>query len=481
LTGFDDRVGDEFAKAPGDTLAVRGALACARLAVGMIRPLVRARWLTFVVAGLLSLLMWVATWIILALWTGTLVEEWSPVVAASSAPASAAFESGSYVLRERTFAETWSGWHQDAAMGWFGIAELIAVLIAAGTIVLLALAALLNLPLVHATGHVGRSYGRSFRAATSLLWPATLLTLVAGSLLVPRILASRHVVEWPSAAFVPPRVVLAISVFYSLPLLVVWLRCAAAAGRSTEPADDEPPRCEYCGYDLTHQPEERRCPECGSAIDDSLDEARSRPGSRWAAKATRRSWWADSAVLLLRPQAFYRRLKLRTPPHAEHRFAFWSYIGLSCAALVWAYAMMAYVFVNYAPPSRWEFPAIVVGGIGATLTGVCGCWLGHRVLAALVFVLWIAHRGLADFRYAAKVVACESVFLWVFCGYWGVLATSFALDPLWLTRLTAYLIVYSPPRGAVENLAILGGTLVLATVWCMRYRAAYAAIRWSNY
>lgn len=101
-----------------------------------------------------------------------------------------------------------------------------------------------------------------------------------------------------------------------------YIALLSRAVHRAAPAIDElrcTPRCDRCGYDLSHAG--RLCPECNLPVEDSLLPDRRRTGQRW--DRTAESWltWAmTSLTLLLRPGRFFPRLEVRTPPAAARRF-----------------------------------------------------------------------------------------------------------------------------------------------------------------
>jgi hypothetical protein len=76
---------------------------------------------------------------------------------------------------------------------------------------------------------------------------------------------------------------------------------------------------------------------------------------------------------------------------------------------------------------------MLVGAV-YSLAAAVGCWCGHRTIAAGVFTWWAVRKALPDGRWAAKVIAYESAFLWAFCTYWGVLITTFLLFGNWISN-----------------------------------------------
>ena len=119
----------------------------------------------------------------------------------------------------------------------------------------------------------------------------------------------------------------------------------------------------------------------------------------------------------------------------------------------------------------------VMMGLMVTLTS----WAGHRIMAAVAATWWFVRKSLPDGRWAAKIVAYESVFVWPFLAYLGLLAASFALGEDWLSRLfgrrPVHLPVYMPPEGLAVLVVIPAYGLL--SLW--RYRIALRSIRWSNF
>jgi len=384
----------------------------------------------------------------------------------------------------RSFAQVWDEWHSGAG-GWFGAAEFTVVLVVVFGLVLLAVLAWLNLPLVHAAGPLGAAIERSWRVGVTWLGPLALGMLVCGLVGVHAKLrhfgigASRTPEDDP--AFARFRVI-APSVVY----LLLWLRRATGAVQP-QTSIALPPRCEGCGYDLTHQPADKRCTECGSEMAASLDEGRSRPRDDWHQRHWLRDWVRTLAAVIVRPSRFYRTLKLRTPDVPARRFAACNYIAIALLAAVWLLTLFAAavctgnadVFFE-ASNALVSFWATVAGCY--LIFGTCGCWFGHRAVGALAFTVWLLQRELADYRWAAKVLAYETAYLWVFCTFWGVMFTSVLAGGMWLSAW------WTPGQRAVflwgfplEMLAVFAGTVGLFVVWLWRYRIAYRAIRWSNF
>jgi hypothetical protein len=440
---------------------------------------------TLVLSFLLGLIVYAAVLVFLGLWAGTLAEVWLAAPATSARTAATAsgdpdmppaVNPGSTEIRARTFGEVWGDWHATMPNGWFGPAETILLLVLLLGPLLVLLLAWLSLPFVHGTGSAWRSYMRAYRAVAGVIAPLTWLTLACGALFIAldhAILEGRLSAAFP---FVEENV-LFVTAGISVTLLVLWLGRAARGVSADSDQLSLPPRCEGCGYDLTHQPAEGRCPECGLALGASLNERVSRPGCAWAGGKTARSWLISGLAVLFRPRAFYRRLKLRTPAGADAGFAAWHFLAIASGALVWTAVMLAVLSKMRGPPPPGVFPRILIRACGVVVWGTLGCWLGHRVIAASVVTWWLLRGGLPDGRWAAKIVAYEAAFLWVFCAYWGLLVTSLAVLNSWVSRLMGF----SRWSGRGEVLALFLGTLGLGVLWVIRYGIAYRAVRWSNF
>jgi hypothetical protein len=453
-------------------LAIFRPAAAARVLVGGTRP-------AAVAACALGLLSCAAALLFAMAWHDT-----SVFIAVPSGPSPSSAPAYRVEVQTRSFAQVWDHWHSGPG-GWFGDGELTIVLVVVLGLVLLAGLAWLNLPLVHATGPLGAAFERSWRVGVAWLGPLALAMLVCGAVAVQANYDQRGVTgprnPRNDPAFAMFRVI-APSVVY----LLLWLRRAAGAVQP-QTAIALPPRCEGCGYDLTHQPADGRCTECGLEMAASLDEGRSRPRDDWHRRHWLRDWVRTLGAVLVRPSGFYRTLKLRTPDAPARRFAAFNYVAIAFLAAVWMLTLFAAAVctgnadvIFEAPDAMVAFWATVAGCY--LVFGVCACWFGHRAVGALVFTVWLLKRELADYRWAAKVLAYETAYLWVFCAFWGVMFTSFMAWGMWLSDW------WAPGRRAVflwgfplEMLAVFAGTIGLFVIWLWRYRIAYRAIRWSNF
>lgn len=367
---------------------------------------------------------------------------------------------------ERSFGEVWTDWH---ASGDLGISEAILAWSAGLVVFATALAAWMLLPRVYGGGSAAAAYFRSFRAVASgfgLLW---FLELGWGSGLVLAVNYHDRVQgPWDMAPFF-----LVILLFTGL-VAVVWWIGAAARGVALPPErDQDSPICEGCGYDLTHQPMEGLCPECGMAVAESLTEERRRPGADWQNLNTFGSWLESTARLLFEPSRFYGALKMRTPSQASHQFALFHYVTIGILAFPWINVLV----ISTGGPGDM---AMILSTVGMLIIPLVA-WTLHRLIGALVASWLIVKGSLADGRSSETVISYEAAFLWAFCALDAALITSYAIYGDWIRAVLqdVGISVFSgfPP----EPLAVLFGNLLLCGLWLRRYQLAVKATRWSNF
>jgi len=356
--------------------------------------------------------------------------------------------------------------------------------IAGGSLLVVSLA-WLYWPNVHRSGPADRSLKASLAAvvaSVSGLLPA--LAMVCGGAVV----AAVHAAGWAGGAWNAGDAV-ALFGFVAVPLVVAALlrraaRTCAALARN-EPEPNLPPRCEGCGYSLTHRPADERCPECGLSVVASLGPHPQRCGThlqRRACSARLEDWLAEAVRVLRAPREHYALLRLRSAADPSKRLQAANYALIGTAAGLW---LLIVPTLDRDQPGVIAIAAVVFPG-WVTL----GCWVVHRTIAAVAFSYWIGRRTIPDGRWALRVIRYESCFLWVFCTFWGVLVTSYITYGQWISGLV------EPPRSGPAFVAtapvyvlgielklfvVLAGTVALAVVWLWRYHRIGQAIRWSNF
>ena len=450
------------------------------------RTLIDADRRCFAFTFVICLLMPALTLVGLEWWDETDDYHWQqpatwPPPTTSSAPAATAPWQYPIERRHRSFTQVWHDWH-SGELPWWGPAETIfALTVLFGTLAVAGMA-WLQMVRVHRTGSVWAAYRRSFRAVA-----AGLGALTIGIFLLRSVSILVEQSRWFDFLVKIDLYVAAILVVPSMLWLgLAWFSAAIHAAEA-EPAElDLPPRCEGCGYDLTHQPTDGRCTECGLEVALSLTPDGRRPGSPWRRAPSLKAWIETTWLVLFSPQRFYSTLQLRTPDSTERGFAVWHYAALVCGVWLWAHiSFFAIAFRDtfiYGGPGWYDYEAeMFIGFLAASLSFVVGCWLGHRCIAAGVVSWWMARRSLPDSRWAAKIVAYESAFLWIFCSCWGLMLVGITLFVELLSKIIG-------PRGIfgwgihIEASAMVSlMTLALGAIWLWRYRLARRAIQWNNF
>lgn len=370
-------------------------------------------------------------------------------------------------------------------------------------------------PFVHRTGNGFASLGRAARGVIATLGMVLMLLLLLAAAYgvyhgerLPASLYRQMIAEIPNEPFI----------YVMLPALLVWLMIGwlnRAVGGVAErmPSLELPPRCEACGFDATHRPENDRCPECGRGLAESLTPGRLRPGASWQRRETPLSFLDTAWAVLTRPSRFYRRLCLRGLPGgasagrggqdegdagraayaAALRFSRWQMAGIAIGAAVWM-VMMAVGEKLHSWPSMysgadlWDLlTSAEVVGITSIMCPVLAlvAWVIYRVVAAVSFMVCMWLGPLPDGRWAGSVVAYESAWLWAVClyvGLWG-LAMMYMEEVVRVVfeRLFdegRFMATFGVPPVAV---VVFGGLGVVVLLWFERYRRAIRAVRWAGF
>ncbi|MFQ5502504.1 MAG: hypothetical protein ACE5EQ_09430 [Phycisphaerae bacterium] len=379
-----------------------------------------------------------------------------------------------YQIRERSFAEAWELMHANQS---FGDAELIVTVVCLLAVPVALLGAFLYLPIVHNGGSARHSFRRAFAAIASGIGILNLLVMSVGALFVfiDNLHDPGHASlwrEWIVMGYMILILASASGLFY-------WLHLATRSVAGPKVDVELPPRCEGCGYDLTHRSSEGRCTECGLDLDASLTPDLRRPGCEWQRRGGANGWLASSLTLVVSPGYFYGRLKLRTPPDEDVWFARRHFVALGIFGAFFAGAMtfMIGIKVGSAPPTG------VFCGIPliALLLVPLVCWVVKRLVGAIVTSWCVVFDALPDASWMKRVIAYETAYLWVFCFYTMFLTATFVRFEDWMTRLLSpYL-----PRlfgGILPEVAVvLFGNVLIGLAWFWRYRIAIHRVRWSNY
>jgi len=454
----------------------------------MLRPakagvrLVNAPPAAFGGALAVALLVLAATVIGLLLWNDTIDAEYVWTAASASAPATgmSLASSSHWVLKRKTFGEVWAEWHRR---GPIGPAELLAIGIPLFVVACIAFGAWLHLVTIHEGGSVWGSYKRAFRAVTACTGLLCVLTAALAALMV----SAEHMADVSLAAGTFTESFLWAAADVAMPVsiagLLAWIGAAVRTARVPTKPGASAPRCEGCGYDLTHVPQERRCPECGLDVEMSLTPRYSRPGCAWEDSPGVISWVTTSLAVLAGPGVFYRRLRLRTPEKLGRRFALWHYVVLGFAGAAWALMVAVIIerkmeFVS----DRQRFENLVLVPATVFLWVPICAWVIHQTTTALMVSWALARAELTDIRSMRKVAAYESVFLWLPGLFVGGLVGSFIAWDTWISQRLFGAPGLSGLRGAPAEATVLWvGVLGLFVLWLRRYYVAIRAVRWANF
>lgn len=374
-------------------------------------------------------------------------------------------------------AQVWEDMH---ASGPVSPAELIGIGVFCGFHALMLVAAWLFWPMVHVSGSVVDSLRRSVAAAAAGCGMFCLLLAGAAWFTSWHVRVANLSSGSSLEKYLFP---LQFTIVLLVPLsMIVWLGRTSRAARGDPPAAP-PPRCEGCGYDLTHQPESGRCSECGYSVARSLTEGEHRPGVPWQSRdaGALAAWFSTLIELLARPRAFYSRLRVRDREDDARRFARMNFVLLALCFPPWL------LFVMVSPGSELRDPDVLrnwfMGVIPGTLGVLLAAWCAHRSASALAGSGWMLRGLLLDGRWGAQVIAYESGTAWVFALYNGLLVGSFVFAQTWISDL-----VFDNARTAIrafgmplEPLAVLGGSLLIYGWTIYRFRIAIHAVRWNNF
>lgn len=460
--------------------------------VGIVRPSLAGSWMAsasrlgFWSSFAFGTVLLAGVHLFLQLWSASFDVDWSAVTATQPSPHP--------TFRETPLAQVWREWRLEQGIDPF---ILVLIIVAACLAVPGAALAWLLLMEVHAGGPIWPSYKRSFRAIVSLVGLLTAGSFVIGSNIVylqhaqyrrfaAGVIGSRPLID-PN--------MLSLTAFMVLnALFPVWLVRAVRGARGPEPAPPLPPRCEGCGYDLTHVPDSGLCPECGVEVAGFLTPDGGRNGAdyerAWKARYRADPWFRSTLKALFQPSRFYSQLQLRTPEAPSRRFAAAQFAAMTPIAFLWAVLGFLHTFNRFQP--RVSLLARIRGlSLDQAAEAVClstvitclflfGAWALHRLVAAVSYTIWLFQHALVDPRWARKIVAYETSFLWAVGIANGVFVTAVAFSSHWLPawlRQAMYRALQMAPELAV--FWMLNGLLFLAWMW--RCRLAMHRIRYSNF
>lgn len=392
----------------------------------------------------------------------------------------ATFPAPTVTVVHRSFGEVWADWGADG--GLIHPAWIILAVAAFNAAIVLTAVLWAMLPLAHVRGQIGRAVRR---AAASLT--VNLPILIAAAAICAALLIRFHHIELISDDYPHWRgVAVYLALLTSLVLFAHRLSTTTAALALRAAPLTLPPRCDGCGYDLTAQPIDGRCPECGHAVVESIGGFSPRIGQ--PADDARRPlgiprYLKAAATVLFHPMEFYHRLHLHDPPTRRNaqRYAWMSYVSFGLPG-----AIVVTMWIALFDTGRWNYwnnDEIVMATSTFALLGPLVVWCMNRAVAALAGT-WLWFRGvLPDFRWFAKISYYESVVGWCYVIWTGLMIWSFYEWQDWISQAfqdrtgRTPLVLGMPP----EIFAFFGGNLLGMVYAFWRYLRIANLIRWANF
>lgn len=365
----------------------------------------------------------------------------------------------------RPISDVWLDWQHEGWLGTGGQVGLPLVSIYLGGALIVAI---LHLPAIHRFGSVLRSLGQSFRAVLAIGGWTTLLSIILGFFVV----ITRHDQLLNPAA----------EEYLSRPL--AWFIGTSSAyfltlrlGKCIQILRDNntldlPPRCEHCGYDISHSAADGLCQECGQPCSDSTGPDRIRQGWPWQTSPIVKNWLSTTMLILFKPQHFYRRLRVRNTSDWHLRFGRIQILVITCAAAIWLITLCA---IESDFSTVFVVAMIDVGMV----VGIVG-WVTHRAAVLLWTGILLATKRLDDLGWAWTVFCYETAYVWFFCALGGTFVTITIVSKRvqeWVESAARYI----PPltgEPVLDLLFIL--EFILIVLWLRRIRRAIAAVRWNN-
>ncbi len=359
----------------------------------------------------------------------------------------------------RTYSQVWYDWHQYSTLS---PAELILLFVPPSLLALAIILAWFFLPI-----HPNE------KPITTWIMNALQRVSACGGMLISLVIVIGF--TWGFLHLEPP--------FYTVPLLLVFYFATLALGpwallllasrtmngtnKTTSPTL-QILICEDCGYNLLHQQVCGRCPECGSAIEQSLTQLTRRLPSPWMLNQYLGSWLRCSASALFSPKNFYCHLPMFGPTNTARNFAVGHYLAIALCSATWMIIETAKMDVQNI--------GVLISPVALTIYPLFG-WITHCFVGALSATFWLMRGELPNPQVLPKAFYYETPFLWIFCAYNGLIGTSI-INGNWLFKWIGTTGMFNMP---IEVFAILAGNSLLILIWLYRFGRVYRAVRWANF
>ncbi len=371
--------------------------------------------------------------------------------------------------------EVWRAWHIESN---FGVAEQTLLWVSSLVIVVTVFVTWLLFPYAHMGGSLWKTYRRTFRAAVSCAG-VVILIVVAHAVLfacVTHVFVVAPLVAGTMEDSLPIAVIIA-ALPGSVCLITWWTSRVVRLTRPPVPASDPPPRCEGCGYDLTHRPDSGRCPECAYALDDSLTPDRKRTGCRWENRRGLRAWWATTFAVLWGANRFYATLRVRTSDDDARAFARSHYVLIGCVAGC-CFLLGLWPLLSVSPLVT---DPVVALPIATLFAWPLLAWLALHINVTMV-VFWWAARGSRLRLYLTRKILCyEAAYLSLISIIAALFFASLFKFGLWPTQLFGRDFFASAFGKRAEVAIVIASVAVACGLWQWRITIAIRAIRWSNF
>ncbi|HWL93065.1 MAG TPA: hypothetical protein VNT79_05995 [Phycisphaerae bacterium] len=406
-----------------------------------------------------------------AFWTSYLLGvvivsvSWIPwAVQIATVEASYQGNSNKATLKTRTMAQVWTDWHTQGALGPI---EIGALAVACVVILLALFTSWLFLPTIYRGGSVWTALRDAFRMVASGVGVLTALFM----LLLAVITLADGVTD--GDYFREPVIVAMPGTLISIVILLIWLTRAARAMGGPAVLLDANPRCEFCGYDLTHVGIDGRCSECGEATQKSMEFGICRRQSRWQKEHTFPAFFSSIVGVIVRPAHFYKCLALRVDMHRPRAFSRLNigFIGGGAAAWIFCSAYMM-----GAPGHEMAAPICA-----AVLLVSLIAWTLLRLVGSIMTSWALVTQNLSEPLHARMVLAYESAFLWTFCVWSGLVISSFMIWGNWISSLIKGRQIHFFGPEEPEVMVFIGGNVALLLLWGWRFLIAFRHTRWSNF
>lgn len=277
-----------------------------------------------------------------------------------------AIEYGLFML-----AKVWLEYHAFGPFGWLEAGYALATGLSMLAMLLLAF---IQWPVVLRSGEAIHAFRAALAAVLAGLGYAAVLVVLHGEIIVRAFTYYRE----SGSSGLPMNVGEPLRIFGVFASIALW---TGIVGVITRALRDPPPaavrpRCEFCGYDLTHVTAEGRCPECAADANRSLEPELQRRGVDWERREPLDliGWAPTTVAVLFSPREFYRALHVRGDISAATwfaRFTSFCFVPTAATAMLIFYLVDRYSYLSdgglYGPFEGALLGMVLVAGAATPL------------------------------------------------------------------------------------------------------------------